>query len=167
MIKRLQNGFRIGSSTERDGCCLAVSAAFLSGAAIAACYICRSGAQYCTSILSRSAAICAAIVMQTIILGCSVIGGTVLPVCSALYGALVCFCSAAVRLQGKADAKHIAIFVVMTPVFFSTASEGIFYADLVSECRYLIPAESGSEKFVVYACAALFVTAVVLRAAYF
>lgn len=167
MIKRLQNGFRVGSSTGHDGCCLTVSAAFLSGAAIAMYYICRTGTQYCTSILSVSAAVCAAIVIQTIILGCSVIGGVALPVCSALYGALVCFCSAAVRLQGKADMKYIAVFAVMTPVFFSTASEGILYADLVSEYRYLRPSEPGSEKFVVYACVALFVTLGILRIAYF
>lgn len=167
MIKRLHSGFKTDFLTVNDSSCLAVSASFLTGAAAAIFYMHSCGTQYCMSVLSASAVICAVIIIQTIILGCSVIGGAVLPVCSALYGALVCMCSAAVKLQGRADIKHIAVFAVMTPVFFVTAAEGMLYADCVSESRYARPADPGSEKFIVYACVSLVITVGVLRAAYF
>ena len=165
MIKRLQNDFIEENTCEYNGGLLLVSASFLTGAAAAVYYMERFGTESFAGVLPYSALICAGILLEAIILGCSVIGGSVLPVCSAAYGAFTAVCSAVVRLQKTGYVRTAAVFVLLTPIFFVTAVEGISYSDYVCTSVYARHAAPGREKYVLYACISFVIAASVIYAA--
>lgn len=164
MIKRLQNGFAASRSRGSENGLFAVSASFLSGAVIAVLYLQRFGTDICGKVFPLSVFICMGLIIETIVLGCSLIGETVVPLCAALLGGLVSICSAEIRLIGTGYIKIVAAFVILTPVFFVIATEGISYSGFLSASVYERQAPPGREKFVLYACVAFVISTGVFHA---
>lgn len=164
MIKRLQNDFTAAAFAVNGSGLFVVSASFLVGAAAAILYLQRFGTALCGKVFPLAAFICTGIIVETIILGCSLIGETVLPVCAALFGALVCICSASVRLLGAEYVRLAVSFVILTPVFFVTASEGMVYSEFLGASVYAKQAPPGREKYVLYACIAFVISTGVFHA---
>ena len=159
MIKRLQNDFTAAAFAVNGSGLFVVSVSFLVGAAAAILYLQRFGTALCGKVFPLAAFICTGIIVETIILGCSLIGETVLP-----FWALVCICSASVRLLGAEYVRLAVSFVILTPVFFVTASEGMVYSEFLGASVYAKQASPGREKYVLYACIAFVISTGVFHA---
>lgn len=164
MIKRLQNDFDSTDKTAGFNGLFAVSAAFLAGAFAALLYMRRFGTDICSIAFPFAVFVCLGIILETIVLGCSLIGETVVPVCAMLLGALVCICSNAIRLSKAAYAKTAVAFIILIPVFFVIAAEGINYSGFLSASVYARPVSPGREKYILYACVAFVISTGVFHA---
>lgn len=141
-----------------------MTASFLAGAVVAVLYLQRLGTDLCDKVFPLSIFICMGLIIETIVLGCSLIGETVVPLCAALLGGLVSICSAEIRLIGTGYIKIVTAFVILTPVFFVIATEGISYSGFLSASVYERQAPPGREKFILYACVAFVISTGVFHA---